>query len=533
MGKRDGTLLTVGEAAERLKVSPATVRRWTTAGDLRAERTEGGHRRYRPEDVDRLRVGRAISESTAALSVYEEDKGPKRRRGEVTMTVPDGKITYDSVREANPDASERDVVYFVSHRREIEKVTAIIGRDRHLFSMANELNQKLRAIMPAALLDKSSLGLIGKMAAADRFGNLDHVTGFARDILTSDARDALDTSMRAIIGDQNRDIVGGIASKLLSHSSLHAGALAAANALSSQMAHSMSSLLDWNEKHSDLLNVANTSMRSILGPIIENQGLMASMRDSIANVQFGLDYGSWLKGHFPQEPEDDVEAFGTALAADGWVLPSSLPDDLWSSLWALFDEGRMSDAEAMLVTHYSADDWVLASEMSDSWSGLPCFCEVSQVIGESITAARAELYHPAVCTLITQIEGVLTRYVVTHSLPPLPGATDRERGKFLSSGVRKAKAMLSHATTTDSDELIERANLEQVLVVFFFGFTDFSDFLQSPNGGEIAFAARHLVTHGIASDGYGTPGQFLRSIFVLDRLSDVVRSAEDSTPPPA
>jgi len=518
MRKSDGSLLTVGEAAARLKVSPATVRRWTVSGDLRAERTEGGHRRYRPEDIERFRLGRAISESNTALTVYEDDHEPKRRRGEVTLTIPDGKITYDSVCAANPDASERDITYFVSRRREIEKITELIARDRHLFSMAKELNQRFRMIMPPALLDRSAFGLMGTMQGANGFGNLDHAAGLARDMITSG----------------NRDFIGGIASQLLSNGSLNAGALGAANALSSQMAQSLGSLFDWTEQHADLAIVANASMRSVLRPIIENQGLMASMRDAITAVQLGLGYGSWLEGIFPQESEDEVEAFGAALAEDGWVLPRSLPDDLWTSLWALYDEGHMSDAEAVLVTHYSADDWVLASEMADTWLELPCFCEVVQVIGESIKAARAELYHPAVCTLITQIEGVLTRYVVTYSLPQLPEATHHDdRRRFLGSGRRKAKAVLDHAPATCPDEVIDRANLEQVLNRFFAGPVDFAVILQSSNCGEIEEAPRHLVTHGVASDGYGTPGQFLRAIFVLDTLGDVVRSTGDSALRPA
>jgi excisionase family DNA binding protein len=36
----------IGEAAEALGVSPATVRRWEISGKLTAERTPGGQRRY-------------------------------------------------------------------------------------------------------------------------------------------------------------------------------------------------------------------------------------------------------------------------------------------------------------------------------------------------------------------------------------------------------------------------------------------------------------------------------------------------------
>lgn len=49
-------LLTVGEVAARLGVSPSTVRMWGTRyGLVASARSEGGHRRYTPDDVERLR----------------------------------------------------------------------------------------------------------------------------------------------------------------------------------------------------------------------------------------------------------------------------------------------------------------------------------------------------------------------------------------------------------------------------------------------------------------------------------------------
>jgi excisionase family DNA binding protein len=48
-------LLTVGEAAEYLSVSPSSLRRWTDAGQLRAMRLPGGARRYEVVELDRWR----------------------------------------------------------------------------------------------------------------------------------------------------------------------------------------------------------------------------------------------------------------------------------------------------------------------------------------------------------------------------------------------------------------------------------------------------------------------------------------------
>jgi excisionase family DNA binding protein len=67
-------LLTIGEVAKRLRVSVDVVRSLTTSGKLKAVRTDGGHRRYRPEDVDRFQAKgrpRAQNRSVTRPSVHE------------------------------------------------------------------------------------------------------------------------------------------------------------------------------------------------------------------------------------------------------------------------------------------------------------------------------------------------------------------------------------------------------------------------------------------------------------------------------
>lgn len=50
-----GDLLPPYDAARLLGVTPSTLRRYATAGHLRAVRTPGGHHRYVAADVARLR----------------------------------------------------------------------------------------------------------------------------------------------------------------------------------------------------------------------------------------------------------------------------------------------------------------------------------------------------------------------------------------------------------------------------------------------------------------------------------------------
>ncbi|HJL18291.1 MAG TPA: helix-turn-helix domain-containing protein [Sandaracinaceae bacterium LLY-WYZ-13_1] len=48
-------LLTTSEAADALGVSPTSIKRWADAGRLPAQKTAGGHRRYRRGDVEHMR----------------------------------------------------------------------------------------------------------------------------------------------------------------------------------------------------------------------------------------------------------------------------------------------------------------------------------------------------------------------------------------------------------------------------------------------------------------------------------------------
>ncbi len=47
-------LLTSAQAAERLAVSPKTIARWASQHRIAHVRTLGGHRRYDPNQIDRL-----------------------------------------------------------------------------------------------------------------------------------------------------------------------------------------------------------------------------------------------------------------------------------------------------------------------------------------------------------------------------------------------------------------------------------------------------------------------------------------------
>src|SRR5437773_1767312 len=60
-------LLSIGEVAKRLRISVDVVRSLTENATLKAVRTGGGHRRYRPEEVERFKATRRAPAKNATL----------------------------------------------------------------------------------------------------------------------------------------------------------------------------------------------------------------------------------------------------------------------------------------------------------------------------------------------------------------------------------------------------------------------------------------------------------------------------------
>ena len=65
----DAGLLTIRQAAELLGVHPLTLRNWSEKGAVPCLRTPGGHRRYRPQDLQRMLAAPQEDPVTAAAIV--------------------------------------------------------------------------------------------------------------------------------------------------------------------------------------------------------------------------------------------------------------------------------------------------------------------------------------------------------------------------------------------------------------------------------------------------------------------------------
>ena len=79
----DEPLLTLKQAAERLSVHPATLRRWANQGDVLVVVTPGGHRRFPRSEVDRLARRQGGMPRGSALQITLEQQALSHTRAEI------------------------------------------------------------------------------------------------------------------------------------------------------------------------------------------------------------------------------------------------------------------------------------------------------------------------------------------------------------------------------------------------------------------------------------------------------------------
>ncbi|MDX1740387.1 MAG: helix-turn-helix domain-containing protein [Rhodothermales bacterium] len=76
-------LLTLREAAERLNVHPATLRRWADKGDILVMVTPGGHRRFPVSEIERLSGDRGNDETAESVGTSLVEAAIKNARSEI------------------------------------------------------------------------------------------------------------------------------------------------------------------------------------------------------------------------------------------------------------------------------------------------------------------------------------------------------------------------------------------------------------------------------------------------------------------
>lgn len=87
------SLLTLKEAAERLGVHPATLRRWSNKGEVLVVVTPGGHRRFPPSEIERLTRRQRGTPGGGALQATLEQQALSHTRAEIAEHRDEGWMT--------------------------------------------------------------------------------------------------------------------------------------------------------------------------------------------------------------------------------------------------------------------------------------------------------------------------------------------------------------------------------------------------------------------------------------------------------
>ncbi len=125
-------LLSVGDVARRLRVSVDVVRSLTETGQLKAVRTGGRHRRYKPEDVERYRTkgraaahGRQVEPPTKRQRpVYQELGEPEFEEDHPTLEELAAEEARQAARQRSQAEQER-LEGWKKHGRELARYTGL------------------------------------------------------------------------------------------------------------------------------------------------------------------------------------------------------------------------------------------------------------------------------------------------------------------------------------------------------------------------------------------------------------------------
>lgn len=133
--------LNLGDAAEFVGVHPTTMRAWADKGEIPSQRTPGGHRRFRREDLEAWAEAQSRSQQAGAQLIMQNTLGQAR------FQLAEGKLTgqewYQQVDEKMRAAHQQ------SGRRLLQLImryTSANGRDEAALEEAREIGRSYEAM---------------------------------------------------------------------------------------------------------------------------------------------------------------------------------------------------------------------------------------------------------------------------------------------------------------------------------------------------------------------------------------------------
>ena len=266
--------------------------------------------------------------------------------------------------------------------------------------------------------------------------------------------------------------------------------------LAASIANSMVPITGWQASLTELVDAIGRTYDPITQRIaVDMAAAFATLRETSFSGIFRTLDGVVQEFH-------DLPA---AFKAAGWPLAPSMPRALRQRVLTLYREGKVRYASSAIMGYYQRDSHRHLVDAVTSWNDQPLFAPRMHIIRDALLLHCERRYTSSVPTVMPQIEGILSDFVVTNRLAARVGSI-----RQVYQAVLAKDDSLSVFTWLIVDTL--RYQLETST----YAFTDFSNELR--RSVERRRATRHTILHGIALN-YDRPVHSLRAFLLLDALS--------------
>lgn len=512
-------LLRVAEVAAELGVSEQTIRRMAKGGELPVIVTDGGHRRFRREDVLVLKAERVRKQIEGAVEATEffEDRSPSE----------DGKVSI----HISPGMSFGDLVNMNPHVAE-ELLRAVHPRlEQFIQNPAIEAASRLAKQWEANPVRKDIVRGLQKLSAMP-----DVQATIARSVPQIAALNAMEPLQTAIRQATKIHVPSGVHNAALNVMCDQFGG--ENNSLSYQrLVQQVHDNLGDLFKSGSLMTAMNeqVSMFSGLRLRPDTLGFFAGVSEEWRKATFGS--GMPLANFtslFPPVPltliTDDflsrlrtaVETYGpaferarraveedertiAAFEAIEWPVAPSMPRRLKHRVVQLQSEGNNRGAILAILGYYRRNECRALVDAMEGWGDLSHFAPRLTIVRDAVWAHRARKYTLSVPALLPQAEGVM--FDVLGTSPGRPKDLSKEFVGTRDEWYFHERATAATLLTCLTNNTYNRLEFDQ-------------ERSRLPHRRR---SNRHSISHGVTT-AYATEGHSLKAFLLLDAIAALIRA---------
>ncbi|ACB52510.1 hypothetical protein cce_3162 [Crocosphaera subtropica ATCC 51142] len=132
-------LLTIKEAAQLLGVSAKTLRRWEKAGKIKSLRTQGGHRRFRREELLQYKNLDLLTVGYARINQRQLPENLDKQVNCLKNYCESSELNYEIIEEVSSNVNSQGIIQLIQliSNRKIEKL--ILTNKVQLLNLAGNL----------------------------------------------------------------------------------------------------------------------------------------------------------------------------------------------------------------------------------------------------------------------------------------------------------------------------------------------------------------------------------------------------------